>query len=62
MKVIERKTTTHTKIYELSEQDIEDIIRQHLGVHGDGEVEFDVSSGGFLRGATVKTEYTVVDL
>ena len=61
MKVTERKETTRTKVYELTETDIEDILRKHLGINGSGEVEFDVG-GGFLRGAIVTTTYTVVDL
>ena len=62
MEYKERVETTTTKTYNLTEEDIIDIIKAHLGLDGDCKVEFDVSGAGFLRGATVTSTYTVLSV
>ncbi len=49
------KTTTKTTI-ELDESEIIDILKEKYGK--EYEVDFDISSGGFLRGATLTRSET----
>jgi putative lipoic acid-binding regulatory protein len=45
--------------YELSKEQIEDLIRAHAGFQ-DGVVEWDVSNKGKVRGVTVKVQRTEI--
>lgn len=55
MEKITKKTTTvvETTRLELTEEQVAGALLKHFGMVG-GEVSFDVSSGGFLRGAQIE--------
>lgn len=55
MEKITKKTTrvTETTRLELTEEQIAGVLLEHFGMVG-GEVSFDVSSWGFLRGAQLE--------
>lgn len=55
-------TTERKRSFELTEEEIGDILIAHFKLSvPNSEVRFDVSSGGFLRGATVEETLTTVD-
>lgn len=59
-KIIKKTTTiTETTRLELTEECIASALLEHYGMVG-GEVSFDVSSGGFLRGAQIELK-TVIE-
>lgn len=53
MEKITKKTTITETTLELTEEQIARALLEHFGIVG-GEVDFDVSSCGFLRGAKIE--------
>ena len=45
--------------YELTREEIEELIRTHTGL-ADGAVEWDISNRGKVRGATIKVSRTEI--
>ena len=59
IKTTEKQTQTKVTI-ELTADEIIDLIKSSLELTGSVNVDFDVSSAGFLRGALVVSTYTVL--
>lgn len=53
MKRVEANAFSAEVKYEFTKQELEDMIRKHTGF-ADGQVEWDVSNKGKVRGATIK--------
>ena len=59
MKRSEPKAFSAQVKYDFTKQELEDIIRKHTGFP-DGQIEWDISNKGTLRGATIKVIRTEI--
>ena len=59
MKRPETKAFSAQVKYDFTRQELEDIIRKHTGFQ-DGQIEWDISNKGTLRGATIKVIRTEI--